>query len=131
MPTMRAGSRYPITPCCGARTRTGGLSFAGHRMDLFTASYRHLAHEAARTANATPRSKPSRRGVSIFPKLYRRQTNWVARDKAGVSSATLQQFLDAQKKDQCYLTDDPRERRTRGTEISVCDVGQGGQDHFV
>src|SRR5215831_18405752 len=59
MPTMRAGSRYPITPCCDARTRTGGLSFAGHRMDLFTASYRHLAHEAARTGNATPSSKRS------------------------------------------------------------------------
>jgi hypothetical protein len=75
-------------------------------MDLFTASYRHLAHEAARTANATPRSKPSRRGVSIFPKLYRRQTNWAARNKAAVSNATLQEFLDTQKKDQCYRTDD-------------------------
>jgi hypothetical protein len=42
----------------------------------------------------------------IFPKLYRRQTNWAARKKAAVSKATLQQFLDAQKKDQCYRTDD-------------------------
>ena len=29
-----------------------------------------------------------------------------ARKKAAVSKATLQQFLDAQKKDQCYRTDD-------------------------
>src|SRR6516162_6333611 len=28
------GSPYRITQSCGARTRTGGLSFAGHRMDL-------------------------------------------------------------------------------------------------
>ena len=45
-------------------------------------------------------------GPVIFPKLYRRQTNWAARIKAAVSTATLQQFLDAQKKDQCYRTDD-------------------------
>ena len=45
-------------------------------------------------------------GPVIFPKLYRRQTNWAARKKAAVSKATLQQFLDAQKKDQCYRTDD-------------------------
>jgi hypothetical protein len=45
-------------------------------------------------------------GPVIFPKLYRRQTNWAARNKAAVSNATLQQFLDAQKKDQCYRTDD-------------------------
>ena len=45
-------------------------------------------------------------GPVIFPKLYRRQTNWAARNKAAVSSATLQEFLDAQKKDQCYRTDD-------------------------
>jgi endonuclease YncB( thermonuclease family) len=45
-------------------------------------------------------------GPVIFPKLYRRQTNWAARNKAAVSNATLQQFLEAQKKDQCYRTDD-------------------------
>jgi hypothetical protein len=45
-------------------------------------------------------------GPLIFPKLYRRQTNWAARNKAAVSNATLQKFLDAQKKDQCYRTDD-------------------------
>jgi len=45
-------------------------------------------------------------GPVIFPKLYRRQTNWAARKKAAVSKATLQQFLDAQKSDQCYRTDD-------------------------
>jgi endonuclease YncB( thermonuclease family) len=45
-------------------------------------------------------------GPVIFPKLYRRQTNWAARNKAAVSNATLQEFLDAQKKDECYRTDD-------------------------
>jgi len=45
-------------------------------------------------------------GPVIFPKLYRRQTNWAARKKSAVSNATLQQFLDAQKADQCYRTDD-------------------------
>ena len=39
------GSPYRITQSCGARTRTGGLSFAGHRMDLFIASCRRPAPE--------------------------------------------------------------------------------------
>ncbi len=49
------------------------------------------------------------KGAVILPKLYRRYTNWSARNKAKITSRTFQQFLAAGsngKPDVCFLTPD-------------------------
>jgi endonuclease YncB( thermonuclease family) len=51
----------------------------------------------------------SDKGAVFLPKLYRRQANWAARNKAKVSKQPFQKFLAAGsdgKPDVCFLTDD-------------------------
>src|SRR5437667_10403890 len=67
MPVTPAGSRYRIAQYCGARTRTGGRSSAGRRMDTSIASYRRPRPEDAPGAGVFDRQSMEidreRRGV--------------------------------------------------------------------
>lgn len=45
------------------------------------------------------------KGPVIFPKLYRRQTNWAVRKKAKITAVAFQRFLDRQS-DFCFETGD-------------------------
>lgn len=48
---------------------------------------------------------PGDKGSVIFPKLFRRQTNWAARNKAKILAGGLQNYLASQP-DHCFETDD-------------------------
>jgi hypothetical protein len=64
-------------------------------------------------------------GAVIFPKLYRRQTNWAARKKAAIFSAGLQTYLAGQP-DRCYKTDDYIENKASAEQHDFADFVQGG-----
>lgn len=70
------------------------------------------------------------RGPVIFPKLYRRQTNWAARKKARIVGGGLQAFLGSQP-DACYETDDYLENGvSSATRHDFVDFIEGGRAKF-
>jgi endonuclease YncB( thermonuclease family) len=67
------------------------------------------------------------KGSVIFPKLYRRQTNWAARKKAKITSIELQSFLERQA-DFCFETDDFLENGVASaTRHDFADFVRGGR----
>jgi len=63
---------------------------------------------------------PTDKGPVMFPKLYRRQTNWVARNKAKIFNGKLLQYLQAQP-DKCYETADWLENHSSATQQAFAD----------
>ena len=63
---------------------------------------------------------PADKGAVIFPKLYRRQTNWATRNKAKIFTVKLQDYLSSQQ-DKCYETDDWLENHASGAQHEFAD----------